>query len=225
MVGRRLRPRPPVRIPAVRYLRSRAAAARQAGQVRSLRPWPMARNPYPRGRSTAARRRRAPDAPGTPSRRSARLVVRTPVEPDSKYRQRSRTDLNRPGRLCGRLRLRRPGACGRKVGVLPRTRRRSFHASRNLSRAPAASLRDRLRRPLTEPACRQLRQLSGSGEGPGTRQCAVADGRRMSAAPGAYAGKAAAAAALNRMDSARSAWEDRARVVLQRGEQTWRPLQ
>ena len=167
MVGRRLRPRPPVRIPAVRYLRSRAAAARQAGQVRSLRPWPMARNPYPRGRSTAARRRRAPDAPGTPSRPSARLVVRTPVEPDSKYRQRSRTDLNRPGRLRGRLRLRRPGACGRKVGVLPRTRRRSFHASRNLSRAPAASLRDRLRRPLTEPVCRQVRQQSGSGEGSG----------------------------------------------------------
>jgi hypothetical protein len=36
------------------------------------------------------------------------------------------------------------------VGGLPRTRRRSVHDSRNLSRAPAASLRDRLRRPLTE---------------------------------------------------------------------------
>ena len=56
------------------------------------------------------------------------------------------------------------------MGVLPRTRRRSIHDSRNLSRAPAASLRDRLRRPLTEPACRQVRQLSGSGEGPGTGQ-------------------------------------------------------
>src|SRR5262249_3931178 len=72
----------------------------------------------------------------------------------------------------------------------------------------AASLRDRLRRPLTEPACRQVLQLSGSGEGPGTGQGAVADGRRMSAAPGAYADEAAAAA-LNHMDSARSAWEDR----------------
>ena len=51
------------------------------------------------------------------------------------------------------------------MGVLPRTRRRSVHDSRNLSRAPAASLRDRLRRPLTEPACRQVRQQSGSGEG------------------------------------------------------------
>ena len=30
-----------------------------------------------------------------------------------------------------------------------------------------ARLRDRLRRPMTEPACRQVRQLSGSGEGPG----------------------------------------------------------
>ena len=30
-----------------------------------------------------------------------------------------------------------------------------------------ALLRDRLRRPLTEPVCRQVRQLSGSGEGPG----------------------------------------------------------
>jgi hypothetical protein len=51
------------------------------------------------------------------------------------------------------------------VGGLPRTRRRSIHASRNLSRAPAASLRDRLRRPWTEPDCRQIRQQSGSGEG------------------------------------------------------------
>jgi hypothetical protein len=47
----------------------------------------------------------------------------------------------------------------------------------------------------------------------------------MSAAPGAYADEAGAAAALDHMDSARSAWEDRTRVVLQRGEQTWRPLQ
>jgi hypothetical protein len=43
----------------------------------------------------------------------------------------------------------------------------------NLSRAPLASLRDRLRRPLTEPVCRQVRQLSGSGEGPGTGQGAA----------------------------------------------------
>ena len=35
------------------------------------------------------------------------------------------------------------------------------------------SLRDRLRRPLTEPVCRQVRQLSGSGEGPGTGQGAA----------------------------------------------------
>ena len=56
---------------------------------------------------------------------------------------------------------------GGRVGGLPRTRRRSVHDSRNLSRAPTASLRDRLRRPLTEPVCRMVRQLSGSGEGPG----------------------------------------------------------
>ena len=56
---------------------------------------------------------------------------------------------------------------GGKVGGLPRTRRRSIHASRNLSRAPSASLRDRLRRPRTEPVCRQVRQQSGSGEGSG----------------------------------------------------------
>jgi hypothetical protein len=66
----------------------------------------------------------------------------------------------------------RNGAGGRnyaggKVGGLPRTRRGSIHASRNLSRAPAASLRDRLRRPWTEPVCRQVRQQSGSGEGSG----------------------------------------------------------
>ena len=54
------------------------------------------------------------------------------------------------------------------MGVLPRTRRRSVHGSRNLSRAPLASLCDRLRRPVTEPVCRMVRQLSGSGEGPGT---------------------------------------------------------
>ena len=62
---------------------------------------------------------------------------------------------------------------GGSVRVLPRTRRRSVHDSRNLPRAPAASLRDRLRRPLTEPVCRQVRQLSGSGEGPGTGQGAA----------------------------------------------------
>ena len=68
--------------------------------------------------------------------------------------------------------------------VLPRTRRRSVHDSRNLSRAPLASLRDRLRRPLTEPACRQVRQLSGSGEGSGTGQGAAGlpeAGREMAA--------------------------------------------
>ena len=53
------------------------------------------------------------------------------------------------------------------MGGFPRTRRRSVHDSRNLSRAPAASLRDRLRRPLTEPVCRMVRQQSGSGEGTG----------------------------------------------------------
>ena len=40
-----------------------------------------------------------------------------------------------------------------------------FHASRNLSRAPPALLRNRLRRPWTEPICRQARQQSGSGGG------------------------------------------------------------
>jgi hypothetical protein len=45
----------------------------------------------------------------------------------------------------------------------PEPRRRSVHDSRNLSRVPAASLRDRLCRPVTEPVCRQVRQLSGSG--------------------------------------------------------------
>jgi hypothetical protein len=66
----------------------------------------------------------------------------------------------------------------------PRTRRRSVHDSRNLSRAPAASLRDRLRRPLTEPVCRMVRQLSGSGEGPGTGRGAAGlpeAGREMAA--------------------------------------------
>ena len=48
---------------------------------------------------------------------------------------------------------------------LPRTRRRSIHASRNLSRAPPAALRDRLRQPWTEPIRRQVWQLSGSGKG------------------------------------------------------------
>jgi hypothetical protein len=41
-----------------------------------------------------------------------------------------------------------------------------FTPSRNLSRAPAASPRDRLRQPWTEPACRKVPQQSGSGEGP-----------------------------------------------------------
>jgi hypothetical protein len=69
------------------------------------------------------------------------------------------------------------------VGGLPRTRRWSVHDSRNL-RAPAASLRDRLRRPVTEPVCRQVRQLSGSGEGPGPGRGAAGlpeAGREMAA--------------------------------------------
>ena len=68
---------------------------------------------------------------------------------------------------------------GGNVGGLPRTRRRSIHASRNLSRAPSASLRDRLRRPWTEPVCRQVRQQSGSGEGSGQGQ-ARSPGRQKS---------------------------------------------
>jgi hypothetical protein len=36
-----------------------------------------------------------------------------------------------------------------------------------LSRAPTVSLRDRRRRPRTEPACREVRQQSGSREGLG----------------------------------------------------------
>jgi hypothetical protein len=63
---------------------------------------------------------------------------------------------------------------GGSVGGLPRTRRRSVHGSRNPSRAPAASLRDRLRRPLTEPVCRQVPQLSGSG---GLGQATAGPGR------------------------------------------------
>ncbi len=54
---------------------------------------------------------------------------------------------------------------GGMAGGLPRTRRRSIHAGRNLSGAPSASLCDRVRRPWTEPGCRQVRQQSGSGEG------------------------------------------------------------
>jgi hypothetical protein len=80
-----------------------------------------------------------------------------------------RTDRN-PGLRSGPTRQQKHGrsaevlACEWKCGCLPRTRRRSVHASRNLSRAPSASLRDRLRRPWTEPACRTVRQQSGSGE-------------------------------------------------------------
>ena len=70
---------------------------------------------------------------------------------------------------------------GGNVGGLPRTRRRSVHDSRNLSRAPAASPRDRLRRPWTEPVCRQVRQQSGSGEGPG-------QGRALSRCRGNFGG-------------------------------------
>ena len=61
---------------------------------------------------------------------------------------------------------------------LPRTRRRSIHASRNPSRAPSASLRDRLRRPgqtrLARSRSSRVRGISlgrttarpGPGEGP-----------------------------------------------------------
>jgi hypothetical protein len=42
-----------------------------------------------------------------------------------------------------------------------------FTPAGTLSRAPAVSLRDRLRRPRTEPGCRKVGQQSGSGEGSG----------------------------------------------------------
>ena len=72
----------------------------------------------------------------------------------------------RRGRTCQtRRHNRRAWHRGGSAGGLPRTRRRSIHARRNLSRAPAASLRDRRRR--TEPACREVRQQPGSGEGSG----------------------------------------------------------
>ena len=48
-----------------------------------------------------------------------------------------------------------------------------FTPAGNLSRAPAASLRDRLRRPWTEPVCRKVRQQSGSGERAGDGSGAV----------------------------------------------------
>ena len=48
---------------------------------------------------------------------------------------------------------------GGMAGGLPRTCRRSIHASRNLSRA---SLCDRLRRPWTEPVCRRSRSRDRS---------------------------------------------------------------
>ena len=95
--------------------------------------------------------------------------LRFPDPPEQRARTspRSRTDLNGcvcPASIYG---LEGREHAGGSVGGLPRTRRRSIHDSQNLSRAPAASLRDRLRRPWTEPVCRQVRQQSGSGEGPG----------------------------------------------------------
>ena len=90
-----------------------------------------------------------------------RLPKRTGTRP------RSQTDPNGADARTGDYGLEGREHARGSVDVLPRTRRRSVHGSRNLSKAPAASLRDRLRRRLTEPACRQVRQQSGSGEGPG----------------------------------------------------------
>jgi hypothetical protein len=95
------------------------------------------------------------------------------------------------------------------VGGLPRTRRRSIHDSRNLSRAPAASLRDRLRRPMTEPACRQVRQLSGSGEGAGPGQGAARlpeTGREMVTRTRASRCRQLGAMGMNNLPVLRTAW-------------------
>jgi hypothetical protein len=59
----------------------------------------------------------------------------------------------------------------------------AYVASRNLSRAPSTSLRDRLRRPLTEPVCRQVRQRLGSEERLGAQRRA---GTAVQAGRGAY---------------------------------------
>ena len=70
--------------------------------------------------------------------------------------------------ICPLLRIRRSGVCSRKCGCPPP------NPPWECSRQPEPVIkgafgvpRDRLRRPLTEPVCRQVRQLSGSGEGPG----------------------------------------------------------
>ena len=102
------------------------------------------------------------------------------------------------------------------MGVLPRTRRRSVHDSQNLSRAPLASLRDRLRRPLTEPACRQVRQLSGSGEGSGTGQGAAGlpeTGREMVTSTRASRSRQPGATRLNNLPVLRTRLDNRKRRV------------
>jgi hypothetical protein len=96
----------------------------------------------------------------------SRSLADTPSSQFRRDNSRDGTDSQADSAACED----RPGVrrhAGGNADGLPRTRRRSVHASRNLSRAPAASLRDRLRRPWTEPACRKVPQQSGSGEGSG----------------------------------------------------------
>ena len=79
---------------------------------------------------------------------------------NSRTAQLPHTDCPRSARLgC------RQSACRRNMDALPRPAVGCIHASRNLSRAPSASLRDQLCRPWTEPVCHQVPRQQPGREG------------------------------------------------------------
>ena len=104
---------------------------------------------------------------------------------------------------------RRP--CG-NVGV-PRTRRRSVQRQPEPGKGAFSSLRDRLRRPLPEPGCRQVRRQSGSGEGPGQGAVtAPRRPRRSGTGPGGW---------QQQQQPTATSSDRRQRITLARSAPTW----
>lgn len=96
-------------------------------------------------------------SPGGEVARRGRVARMTATAAGNGYQQRSATAHN-ARTIRANLGYARPESGRSALDVI---------GSRNLSRAPATLLRDRLRRPWTKPVCRKVQQQSGSGEGVG----------------------------------------------------------
>ena len=154
------------------------------GQQRPDRPAPAQPRRGPGAEPRHPRHRAGPDAQLPPDPRLRRPAHRRgkdhagdPPLPQALHRPRALpaahpVDESSRRALDKHRSVRRSGACRRKCGRFPEPAVGAFTTAGTVKGACGVT-RDRLRCPLTEPVCRQVRQLSGSGEGPGTGQGAA----------------------------------------------------